>query len=128
MTTAAAKTHSEAGRGLLTTRTRRMRVDLIGLGAVLIAGLGLAGTIIVARMPAPEASGGPTVSAAVASAPPVRDRWYLEDSRRAPSAPDLTAAAMTAPATRGGTVARDRWYADGAVATALPVWDQVRDR
>src|ERR1051326_8534127 len=97
MTRAAAETHSQAtGDSMLTTRSRRVRVDLMGLGAVLIAGFGLAGTIILACTPASEAAGGPSVSAAVASAPPVRDRWYLEDSHQAPGAPDLAAAAMTA--------------------------------
>jgi hypothetical protein len=128
MTTAAAESHSETGRARPTSGTRRMRVDLIGLGAVLLAGLGLAGTVIVARAPAPEAWRTPSVSAAVTSAPPVRDRWYLEDSSQAPRAPDLTGAGVTVAASRGSPVARDQWYAEGAVATASPVWDQSRDR
>ena len=127
MPRAAVETHSDTVRGLLRSGTRRRRVDLIGPGALLIAGLALAGTINVARTPAPEASDGLSMFAAGAPASPARDRWYLEDARQAPNPPDQTAA-MTEPATRASTVARDQWYLDRGLATALPVWEQTRDR
>jgi hypothetical protein len=106
MTTAAGDAHSQAGSGVLTTDKRRVRLDLIGLGAVLIAGLGLAATIVVTRTPASESTRGPTVSVAVPSAPQTRDRWYLDKP---------AATALPIPSQM-----RDRWYLDGRAARDIP--------
>src|SRR6266566_156299 len=76
MTTAAADTHSDTGSHALTS-TRRVRVDLIGLGALIFAGLGLAGTIVLTQTRPAERPTTPGVPAvAVAPAPPMRDQWY----------------------------------------------------
>jgi hypothetical protein len=70
----------------------RWRIDLIGALAVVIAGLGLVGTLVFLR---------PTPSAMpqTVSVPPARDQWYLDP----PAQPTHT---------EQSTPARDRWYVD----------------
>jgi hypothetical protein len=104
MTPAAADARSEAASRVPMTHMRHVRVDLIGLGAVLIAGLGLIATIVLMRTAVPGSST-PSVSATLAPAPPARDQWYA----------DLNVA-TAAPVS---SQARDRWYLDGNTASNI---------
>jgi hypothetical protein len=88
------------------SRVRRARVDLIGLLAVIVAGVGLALTLLMTQSrPAPglTTSGAPAV---VAPADIARDQWYLD--RAATTATPLS------------TQMRDRWYLERRVVGEIP--------
>jgi hypothetical protein len=89
-------------------------VDVIGLGALVIAALGLVAAMLVVRTPTAEPSVAPSVPTAPAFAPPVRDQWYLE-SGGVRAAPPIS------------SQARDRWYLDGRVAPDPPKDRWYRD-
>jgi len=96
------------------TSPRRLRLDLIGASALVVAVAGLGATVVLVRtLPAePNAT-------AVASAVPVRDQWYLER----PALQTAGRAALPASAVK------DRWYLDPVSASiahvgGAPVRDQ----
>jgi hypothetical protein len=96
------------------TGPRRLRLDLIGALAVVVAVAGLGATVVLLRtLPAePNAE-------AVVSAVPVRDQWYLER----PALQTAGRAALPASAVK------DRWYLDPVSVTiahvgGAPVRDQ----
>jgi hypothetical protein len=79
---------------------------VIRLGALIIAGLGLAGTIAFTQTRPAERPAAPGVLGGVPPAPPMRDQWYLDQA--------------VATAVPVWSQARDRWYLDGRVATDPP--------
>src|SRR5437868_4586053 len=87
--------HPTAGR----VASRRYRVDLIGMSALLVASAGLAGTLMLLRAQGTNPTTSADVGAPSVSIPPVRDQWYLE-------APAMRSAPSPS------TQQRDRWYLD----------------
>jgi hypothetical protein len=132
MTTAESGTRSDARRSRALAGTRRVRVDVIRLGALVIAALGFVAAILVVRTPMSEPRVAPGVPTAPAFAPPVRDQWHLDQPGRAPTVANPAAASVgiaTTAAQMGAIVARDQWYLDSRVVRAAPpLSSQVRDR
>jgi hypothetical protein len=107
MTTAETETRLSRRSGI--RRGTGGRPDVIGLGALGIAAVGVAATVLV-LLCTPSPAQGPNAAGladVVAPAPPARDQWYLEDTQLA-SAPSLA------------NQARDRWYLDGRFAPDVP--------
>jgi hypothetical protein len=88
---------------------RRYRIDLIGVSALLVAGAGLAGTLILFRAQSTDSTASAALGAPTVSVAPVRDQWYLDP----PNALAGQHAALPASAVK------DRWYEDAASATAI---------
>jgi hypothetical protein len=120
--------------------TQRYRADVFGASALLIAGVGLAGTLLLLQ----TSSVGPTTPATVGVpallTPPVRDQWYLERaSVLAGLRAALPASAMkdrwyddlptTAIARASVPAVRDQWYLEASVPRSVPSTStQARDR
>lgn len=96
------------------SRLTRHRLNIIGAAALVIAGAGVAGSLVVLR----PSSTSPTTPLA-GSAVPTRDQWYLETL----SGPPMQRSALLTSAVK------DRWYADAPSAgSASPIVPAGRDR
>src|SRR5437899_2246535 len=89
--------------------SRRYRVDLIGVSALLVASAGLAGTLMLFRAQSTNSTTTASVGAPSVSIAPVRDQWYCENSG-SQTAAQLASEAKTAAGTQAsGPALRDQW-------------------
>jgi hypothetical protein len=96
--------------------SRRYRVDLIGVTALLVAGVGLASALTLFSMQSGDSTTRDSGGARTVSAVPMRDQWYL-DAPASSSVPSLS------------EQPRDRWYLDAPASSSVPnLSEQPRDR
>jgi hypothetical protein len=118
--------------GAKPVHSRRYRIDLIGVSALLVAGAGLAGSLILFRAQSTDSTTTATLGTPSVSVAPLRDQWYLErsGSQTAQTAAQLTserdlqlaaAAEMSSASVPIQRVMNDRWYEDAATTAVTPL-------